>query len=100
MSRDDVHRYLLTYDVPQDRRRTRLAHELEHYGDRLQYSVFLFDISPAAMLRLKTEVLDLMDDGEDSVLICDLGLKSSVSERNFQYLGVERPVTDDSLMIF
>ena len=100
MSRDDVRRYLVTYDVAQDRRRTRLAKELEHYGDRIQYSVFLFDISPAAMLRLKTEILDLVDVGEDSVLICDLGLKSEVSDKNFQYLGVERPITDDSVMIF
>lgn len=100
MSRDDARRFLVTYDVPSDKRRTRIAKELEHYGDRIQYSVFLFDVAPASMMRLKSEILDMMDSEEDSVLVCDLGLVSKVSDQNFQYLGVQREITDDSLMIY
>ena len=100
MSRDDVRRYLIAYDVAQDRRRTRLAKELDHYGDRIQYSVFQFDLSPAKMLRLKTKILNLIDTRDDSILICDLGLSSEVSDKNFQYLGTPRPVPDNSIMIF
>jgi len=29
---------LVTYDVPDDRRRTRLAHTLKDFGERVQYS--------------------------------------------------------------
>jgi len=30
---------LVSYDVPDDRRRTRLAHALKDFGERVQYSV-------------------------------------------------------------
>jgi CRISPR-associated protein Cas2 len=32
--------YLVSYDIPDDRRRTRLAKLLKDYGGRVQYSVF------------------------------------------------------------
>ncbi|MDN5654750.1 MAG: CRISPR-associated endonuclease Cas2 [Kocuria sp.] len=73
---------------------------MSHYGGRIQYSVFLFDVSPAAMTRLKCELLELMDSSEDSVLICDLGLTTRVSDKNFQYLGVLKEDRDDSIMIY
>jgi CRISPR-associated protein Cas2 len=31
---------LVSYDVPDDRRRTRLAHALKDFGERVPYSVF------------------------------------------------------------
>lgn len=38
--RDDPTRYLVCYDIPDDRRRTRVAKWLDGFGDRLQFSVF------------------------------------------------------------
>ncbi len=35
-------RFLISYDIPDDRRRTKLAHFLLDYGDRVHYSVFEF----------------------------------------------------------
>jgi len=32
--------YLVSYDIPDTKRRTKLAKVLEDYGDRVQYSVF------------------------------------------------------------
>lgn len=32
--------YLISYDIPDDRRRVRVAKTLKDYGDRVQYSVF------------------------------------------------------------
>lgn len=52
------------------------------------------------MTRLKCELLELMDSSEDSVLICDLGLTTRVSDKNFQYLGVLKEDRDDSIMIY
>jgi CRISPR-associated protein Cas2 len=48
MSRNDVRRFLVAYDIPSDRRRERLAKCLERHGDRVQYSVFVIDASPLA----------------------------------------------------
>lgn len=32
--------YLICYDIPDDKRRSKLARLLDDYGDRVQYSVF------------------------------------------------------------
>lgn len=47
MTSNDQHRYLVAYDIVDDRRRTKIAKVLESYGDRIQYSVFVVDIKPA-----------------------------------------------------
>jgi CRISPR-associated protein Cas2 len=93
MTSEAAHRFLIAYDVPDDRRRTRLAHKLETYGDRIQYSVFVCDLKPARLVRLRATVRDLIQAGEDSVLFCDLGHVKAISPRIFSFIGVERPIT-------
>ena len=73
MRRDDTRRTLIAYDVPNDRRRGKIAKLLETYGDRIQYSVFVVDIIPSKLLRLKDGVGKIAQLDEDSVLFCDLG---------------------------
>ena len=74
MTRRDAHRFLIAYDISDDRRRDRLAECLQRHGDRVQYSVFIVDINPARILRLRREVSTIIVAEADSVLICDLGL--------------------------
>ncbi|WP_312714762.1 CRISPR-associated endonuclease Cas2 [Corynebacterium flavescens] len=99
MSRDDARRTLICYDVTNDKRRTRLAKLLSSYGDRIQYSVFVTDISPARLLRLKDEAKAKIDSAEDSILFCDLGRVSELSEKKFSYLGQTREVSDNDVLI-
>lgn len=99
MRRDDTRRTLVAYDVPQDRTRNRLARRLLEYGDRVQYSVFVVDVSPARLLRLKAEIGEIIDRSEDSVLFCDLGLVSTVEDGRFTYMGLSRKVTDNTSII-
>ncbi|WJZ03453.1 CRISPR-associated endonuclease Cas2 [Corynebacterium freiburgense] len=99
MRRNDVRRTLIAYDVPDDRRRTRLAKKLLSYGDRIQYSVFVVDAIPAKVIRLKDDIREIIDNTEDSVLLCDLGLLPDIGESRFSYIGVTRPVTDNEAII-
>ncbi len=61
--------YLVTYDIPNDTRRLRLAKALKDYGERVQFSVFecLLDekLFAAMMERIKKEI----DQSEDRVRI-------------------------------
>ncbi|OHR23908.1 CRISPR-associated endonuclease Cas2 [Corynebacterium sp. HMSC061H03] len=99
MMRKDTRRTIIAYDIQNDRRRTKVAKTLESYGDRVQYSVFVIDIHPAALLRLKGEVRKIINDREDSILFCDLGLVSHLSETHYSYLGQERKVTSSGPLI-
>lgn len=97
--RDDVRRTLVAYDVPSDRRRTRIARKLLAYGDRIQYSVFVVDASPATLLRMRAELEGLIDPNEDSILLCDVGLLARVDEARFSYVGLTRTITPDGPLI-
>ena len=99
MSRDDTRRTLICYDIINDRRRTRIADALSEFGDRVQYSVFVVDISPARLLQVKSRLNTIIDPGEDSILFCDLGRVAELNETKFGYLGKSREVTDNDALI-
>ncbi|MDR2566017.1 MAG: CRISPR-associated endonuclease Cas2 [Bifidobacteriaceae bacterium] len=96
---DTARRYLIAYDIPEDKRRTRVAKCLQTYGDRVQYSVFVVDAKPAALVRLKVAVGAEINLEEDSVLLCDLGPVSSLEESKFSFIGRDRPVTPNEAII-
>jgi CRISPR-associated protein Cas2 len=61
--------YIISYDIPSDRRRTRLAKLLEGYGSRVQYSVFECDLTTAQFQRLRGRIGKLVDPQADRVRI-------------------------------
>ena len=43
------------------------------YGDRVQYSVFLCDLNRIELIQMKSDLADILDYGEDRILIVDIG---------------------------
>lgn len=99
MTNEAARRYLIAYDIVQDRRRSRLAEALSSYGDRIQYSVFVADLRPARFVRLRATIRELIDEREDSVLLCDLGAAQSISDAVFTFVGRQRPITPQDAII-
>lgn len=97
--RDRVKRTLIAYDIPDDRRRTKVAKILLGFGDRVQYSVFVVDLLPASLVRLRTLLNNAIDGDNDSVLMCDLGLLTALSDARFYYLGRRREITEEGPLI-
>lgn len=95
MTRRDAHRFLIAYDITDDRRRDRVARCLQRHGDRVQFSVFIVDVNPARILRLRRELSAIIVVDADSVLICDLGLTNSSHGQNLSFIGRTRPITGD-----
>ncbi len=62
-------RYIICYDIPDDRRRLKVAKCLDGYGDRVQFSVFEALLDHALMSRLTTSLEGLIDEKEDSIRI-------------------------------
>jgi CRISPR-associated protein Cas2 len=58
---------LVVYDVPDNKRRTKLAKFLEGYGRRVQYSVFECFLSLAEMKALHDKVRRRIKEDEDNV---------------------------------
>lgn len=100
MSRDDIRRTLIAYDIPCDKRRNRVAKVLSQFGDRVQYSVFVTDCSPASMIRIRGRIEQIIDATEDSVLLCDLGRVSKLTRHAFSFLGQKRDITPNEAFVF
>lgn len=67
-------RLLIAYDISDPRRLRRVIAIMESYGTRLQYSVFLCDLSRAESLVWEAEILEVVELSEDSVVTIDLGV--------------------------
>jgi len=66
--------YILAYDISTEdakgRKRLRnVAKVCENYGQRVQKSVFEFQLDEKKFLQMKKEVLNIMNDKEDNVRI-------------------------------
>jgi CRISPR-associated protein Cas2 len=68
-----VNRYVVTYDISDDARRTAVYKALRGFGDHLQYSVFRCDLSGRRYAELVALLNDVIDHSIDQVLLIDLG---------------------------
>lgn len=59
--------FLVTYDIPHDGRRLKVATALEGYGQRVQYSVFEVWVTEPMQRELIQTLERLIESGEDSV---------------------------------
>jgi CRISPR-associated protein Cas2 len=66
---DDALSYLICYDVPDHKRRARLAKLLDGYGWRVQYSVYEALLEAALFDKLHVEILTLIDAEADRVAV-------------------------------
>lgn len=60
---------LVSYDIPDNKRRTKLAKILEDYGERVQYSVFECDLTAKQQAKLLKEMEGVMVVQEDSIRV-------------------------------
>ena len=78
-------RYLVAYDIRDDRRLRGIAGCMEGYGTRVQYSVFVCDLSDREKVLMRGDIEGLMKTSEDSVMVIDLGQAGDSSR--FLFLG-------------
>jgi CRISPR-associated protein Cas2 len=89
-------RFLIAYDISDETRLRRVFKLMKGYGTRLQYSVFLCDLSRMEFLRWHAEIHQVIDLAADSVIHLDLG--QPVDEL-VQVIGVPRNLPPRGPMI-
>lgn len=83
---------LVSYDVPSDRRRTKLAEALKDYGRRVQLSVFECDLDEDRLGRLRARVVRLTVEKEDSVRIYRV---CGTCREKVEVIGLGQPPTEE-----
>ena len=78
-------RYVVCYDVSDDKRRRKLAELLDGYGDRIQDSVFEMVVDPDMMEGCTDRISALVERSEDRVAVYRL---CGACSRERSYFGV------------
>lgn len=87
-------RYLLCYDVRNDRRLRRTAKVAEAWGYRLQYSVFVCDVDEVERARLERSLRDVLDVTVDRAVLVNLGPPGRSSARRLRWVSLPVPLYD------
>ena len=58
---------LISYDISDDKKRTKLAKKLKDFGPRVQYSVFEADVKKQELEKLKNVLDDIKLENGDSI---------------------------------
>jgi CRISPR-associated protein Cas2 len=90
-------RYLIAYDIADPKRLRQVIKIMESYGERLQYSVFLCDLSGLEVARWESDVRDVVHLGQDSIITIDLGRVDAATP--IRTLGVPRTLPRSGPMI-
>ena len=80
-------RYLFSYDISDDKRRTNVFKILNCWGDHAQYSVFFAELNGVELAGLKTRLDSLIHHDDDQILILDLGPHTNAIEKDLVCLG-------------
>jgi CRISPR-associated protein Cas2 len=93
---------VISYDVKTEdlagrRRLRRIARACQDYGQRVQFSVFECEVSPARWVELKARLLALLDHSVDSLRFYNLGADG---KRRVEHVGAKAPIDLDGPLIF
>ncbi|MCR4318534.1 MAG: CRISPR-associated endonuclease Cas2 [Planctomycetes bacterium] len=97
------HYFLITYDVADPKRLRKVMKTVRGYGDRVQYSVFLGQLSEKDEAILRGKLKDKINHSEDQVILIRLGPVDGSSKSapdNWKILGVPYEVKDYSVMVY
>jgi CRISPR-associated protein Cas2 len=81
------HRLLVAYDVRDPVRLRRTHAVMLGYGDPLQYSVFLCDLSATERALMELAILKVVQPSVDSVIVVDLGPSTGIADRRIRTIG-------------
>lgn len=84
---------VISYDISEDRRRTKIHSILKSYGQWMQYSVFECDLTPTQYAKLRNRLAKLIQPEKDSIRFYFL---CRCCQGKVERIGGE-PVRDDTV---
>lgn len=82
-------KYIISYDITNDKKRAKIAKKLEACGVRLQYSLFECDLTVVQLARLSNDLKSLINRNADSVMYFPLCGRCNAARKSE---GVEKVI--------
>ena len=79
--------YIVTYDICDPKRLTKVFKTMRGWGDHLQYSVFECQLTRSELISLRGQLKEIINESQDQVLFIDLGPSEGRGERVIEALG-------------
>lgn len=79
--------YVIAYDIFEPKRLRRVYLTMRGFGEALQYSVFICELSPAEKMILIGKLDEIIDHKIDRILIVDMGLSLTEGGNPIYFLG-------------
>ena len=95
--------FLVSYDISNDKRLRRMFRLLRGYGEHIQYSVFLCQLTDKDKAVLLERIKDTIHHKEDQVLLIPLGSAEKhkdAAPAKWQVIGTPVQLQDISCMIY
>lgn len=83
-------RYLVAYDIREDRRLRQVHKTMKGYGWPMQYSVFICDLDSMETIAMRTDIGAIINHAVDSIAIVDLGNPEERGRECFSFMGFAR----------
>jgi len=80
-------RYLVTYDVCDEKRLRRVFQILNGFGDHIQYSVFICELNPKERVSLERKLRPIVHHQQDQVLLFRLGTANVAIDDTVDSIG-------------
>lgn len=77
----EEHLYIVVYDISDPKRWRRIFRLLKGYGEWLQLSVFQCRLGGKQIAELKIAILEIVRQGEDHVILIDVGRPHTVGPK-------------------
>ena len=88
--------YIVSYDIVENKRRTKLAKRLCDFGKRVQYSVFECDLNKEQLKNMSKMALQQIDQQKDSLRIYQIC--NSCSNEIVSY-GIKKGWEEDDVIV-
>ncbi|MGE0129717.1 MAG: CRISPR-associated endonuclease Cas2 [Blastocatellales bacterium] len=80
-------RYIVSYDISDDKRLRRVHRTMKGYGDPLQYSVFRCDLSASERVLMIEALSKIINHRDDQVMLIDIGPADGSGRCSIETLG-------------
>ncbi len=88
--------FVISYDIKNDKRRTKVCNILKDFGNHVQYSVFECELDEKNYTKLLSKVLPHINKDADSLMIYSL---CEGCRKKIKVYGINK-VIDESILIF
>ena len=92
-------RFLVCYDVTDPKRLAQTYKKMNGFGEPVQYSVFICDLSPKERVLLEASLTEVLNLKEDRALIVDLGPSEGRGRDSLTALGNARQLPSRKAVI-